>query len=75
MSHGCVHGPMRVRVQMAKGDDVIELSDSSTPAAVLDLLRLLPDAHIVLRGRVPIPIDEPLVDGDSIKIIKVASGG
>jgi sulfur carrier protein ThiS len=66
---------MRVRVQLAKRDDVIELGEGSTPKAVLDVLGLLPDAHIVLRDRVPIPIDEPLNDGETIKIIKVASGG
>ncbi len=75
MSYRCVQGPMRVRVLMAKSDEVIELGDNSTPQNVLDMLRLLPDAHIVLRGRMPIPVDEKLIDGESIKIIKVASGG
>lgn len=60
---------------MAKGEEIVEIDDRSTPQAVLDRLNLLPDAHLVLRGRRPIPIDEPLIDGESIRIIKVASGG
>ncbi len=62
-------------MRMAKNEEVVEVSDTSTPQDVLDALRLLPDAHIVIRGRMPIPIDEPLIDGETINIIKVASGG
>lgn len=75
MSYQCLQWPMRVRVRMAKNEEVVDLSDNSTPQDVLDKLRLLPDAHIVIRGRTPIPIDEQLIDGETINIIKVASGG
>jgi len=49
--------------------------EASTPMQALQALSLLPDAHIVLRDNMPIPLDEPLLHGDMIKIIRVASGG
>jgi sulfur carrier protein ThiS len=48
---------------------------SRTPAEALGRLGLPLDAHIVLRDNVPIPLDEPLGEGDRIKVIRVASGG
>ncbi len=44
----------------------------------LDLARALglpPDVHILVRGDAPIPEDEPLRDGDRIRVIGVVSGG
>jgi sulfur carrier protein ThiS len=32
-------------------------------------------ACIVMRGGAPIPIDEPLSDGDDLEVVYVASGG
>ncbi len=48
------------------------------PATAMDLLRqlgLAPDAHILLRGDRPIPVDEPLTDGERLIILAVVSGG
>lgn len=53
----------------------IRLPEGSTVQAMLDSLGLYPDAHIVVRGRTPVPVDSPLLDGDQLRIIKVASGG
>ncbi len=33
------------------------------------------DAHLLVRGDIPIPIDEPLRDGERICVIGVVSGG
>lgn len=47
-------------------------------ASVEDVLRsmgLYPDAHIVLRGRTPVPMTEIVTDGEQLRVIKVASGG
>lgn len=44
----------------------------------LDLLRALglsPEAHILVRGETPIPSDDPLADGDRVRVIGVVSGG
>jgi sulfur carrier protein len=66
---------MIIRVQMGSGGKAMDVVEGSTPQDVLRELKLLPDAHIVIRGREPIPIDEQLSDGQSIRIVKVASGG
>jgi sulfur carrier protein ThiS len=42
---------------------------------LLTALDLAPDAHLIVRGDVPIPHDEPLAEGDVISIIGVVSGG
>lgn len=38
-------------------------------------LSLAPDAHILIRGKEPIPEDEPLREGERIQVIAVVSGG
>jgi sulfur carrier protein ThiS len=53
----------------------IRLPEGSTVETMLDSLGLYPDAHIVVRGKIPVPIDSSLVDGDQLRIVKVASGG
>lgn len=47
-------------------------------AKVIDLLKKLninPEIVIVLRGKLPLPIDEILKDGEKIKVVRVVSGG
>jgi sulfur carrier protein ThiS len=60
-----IHGELR---KMA-------LKIGSTVNSVLSALDLLPDAYIALRGKTPIPITEVLNPGDTIRLIRVASGG
>ena len=49
------------------------------PSAVAgDLVRALgmpTAACLVLRGAHPVPIDEPLADGEELEVVYVASGG
>ena len=66
---------MRINVQHEGKTEEICLEDGSTAEALLACMGLLPDAYIVLKGKIPVPIDCILSDGDSIKLIKVASGG
>ncbi|KQM11333.1 hypothetical protein AOA80_09295 [Methanomassiliicoccales archaeon RumEn M1] len=49
--------------------------EASTAMVALERLCLRPDSYLILRDGVPIPIDEPLGDGDVIKAVRVASGG
>ncbi len=53
----------------------VRLPEGSTVETMLDSLGLYPDAHIVVRGKVPVPVDSPLINGDQLRIVKVASGG
>jgi sulfur carrier protein ThiS len=53
----------------------LELKDSATGLALLEELNLAFDAHIITRNGDPIPLEEELVEGDKIGIIKVVSGG
>lgn len=66
---------MRVTAARNGGEDEIELPENASSMDLLARLGLLPDAYIVLRDGIPIPIDERLNDGDVLKIVKVASGG
>lgn len=66
---------MRLIVRQGKDEQSMEVPEGSSSLDVLDRLSLLPDAYIVLRGRTPVPVDEVLNDGESIRLIKVASGG
>ena len=49
--------------------------EASSPMGALGVLCLRPDSYLILRNNVPIPIDEPLADGDVIRAVRVASGG
>lgn len=49
--------------------------EASSPMEALEALCLPPDSYLILRDNIPIPIDEPLSDGDVIRAVRVASGG
>jgi len=53
----------------------VALESDATGEDLLKALRLPPDAHPLVRGDIPIPIDEPLRDGERIRVIGVVSGG
>lgn len=66
-----------IRINVQTG---AKTSEQSLPAGstVEDLLKkngLHPDAYIVMIGSKPVPVTRRLVEGESLKLIKVASGG
>jgi len=66
---------IELTVEIDRKPRSVRLPEGSTVQAMLDSLGLFPDAHIVVRGRTPVPLDAPLESGDNLRIIKVASGG
>jgi sulfur carrier protein ThiS len=56
------------------GEERVETA-ARTPLALLRERRLLPDQHLALRGGRPIPLDEPLAEGDRVTFLRVTSGG
>ncbi|UCF08577.1 MAG: hypothetical protein JSW28_02495 [Thermoplasmata archaeon] len=66
---------VNVRLLPAKESKKVELSDDATGLDLLSLLALSPDAHIITRRDSPIPLTEQLVDGESLGVISVVSGG
>jgi len=64
-----------VRVTFNKETKAMELSSGSCVEDILKSMKLYPDAYIVLRGKVPVPITEALKGSEELRIIKVASGG
>jgi sulfur carrier protein ThiS len=66
---------MKVKVVLNKRSEVLDLDGDATIEDLLDRLELYPDAHIVLRGKTPVPLSDRPRDGDELRIIKVASGG
>ena len=53
----------------------VDLKSGSTVADLLTMLCLKPDTVIVLRNRIPIPVDETIEGTEELKIVQVASGG
>ena len=53
----------------------IELSKRMTTYDIVKRLGRRPDNIIVVRGNMPIPIDEELQEGDILRLVQVASGG
>jgi sulfur carrier protein ThiS len=66
---------MIVKVVLNKRSEELVLEDGTTIEGMLNKLGLYPDAHIVLRGRTPLPLTDSPKDGEELRIIKVASGG
>ena len=53
----------------------LSLEEGATAEALIRKLGLYPDQWIPLRNDTPIPLDEPLGDGDVVKLVAVVSGG
>ena len=66
---------IELAVEIERKQRSLRFPEGSTVENMLSSLGLYPDAHIVIRGKMPVPLDEVLVPGDVLRIIKVASGG
>lgn len=53
----------------------VELPPNARGMDLVRSLGLPPDVHILVRGETPVPEDEPLRDGERIRVIGVVSGG
>ncbi|MGQ9588061.1 MAG: MoaD/ThiS family protein [Thermoplasmata archaeon] len=53
----------------------IELQEGASVERAIRSLGLLPDSWIAVRGDEPLALDEPLRDGDELKLVSVVSGG
>jgi sulfur carrier protein ThiS len=68
-------GSSVVHVDFNKKVQDVPFQNGAKVEEVLRSMGLYPDAHIVLRGRTPIPMTEVVTDGEQLRVIKVASGG
>ncbi len=68
-------GDIEVSVDTSDGQRTIKVPAGSIAEDVIRALGLNVSAQIVLRGKIPIPVDEPVVDGDQLRIIETFSGG
>jgi sulfur carrier protein ThiS len=67
---------MRVHVVLpARAEREVEVPASSTGIDLVRALGLAPDVHLILRGDLPVPLDAPLREGESLRILGVVSGG
>ncbi len=69
--------PMRLRVRtLPDGEDhAVDLEDGATGFQLLKVLDRNPEAHLLLRGRNPIPMDTSLDDAEEISVVAIISGG
>ena len=54
---------------------VLELAEGARADDAPRALGIRPELVLVFRDARPLPADEPLVDGDRIRILRVVSGG
>ena len=54
---------------------IVQLPQGSKVSDVLEQMKLFADAHIVIRGKTPVPLNAEVMDGDRFKVLRVASGG
>jgi sulfur carrier protein ThiS len=53
----------------------VELAPGATGVDLLRALKLAPDAYVLIRGDLPMPADEPLVEAEKIRLVRIVSGG
>ena len=68
---------MKVTLELlqARREETVDLPPGATGFDLLRQLGLAPDAHLVVRGDMPIPLDETLADGERLQIFSAVSGG
>ena len=67
---------MKVTVDiMGSFEKEIEIEDGARIKDVLDSFKITYDFVITMLNGKPVPIDEELKDGDTLKIVTVVSGG
>ncbi len=66
---------LTVELIQARRTESVTLPTGATGLDLLRQLHLAPDAHLVIRDDSPIPVDEPLVDGERLRILSAISGG
>lgn len=74
---GLKGNPMLLRVRtLPDGEDHrIELEDGATGFQLMEILDRNPEAHLLLRGRLPIPMDAPLDNREEFAVVAIVSGG
>ncbi|HET6405694.1 MAG TPA: MoaD/ThiS family protein [Candidatus Thermoplasmatota archaeon] len=66
--HATLHG-------FAEKERTLEVAEDAKADDAPRALGIRPELVLVFRGDRPLPSDEPLVDGDRIRILRVVSGG
>jgi sulfur carrier protein ThiS len=66
---------MDIEVELPEGHRTVSVPDDANIFALLSKLGLYPDAVLIFRDGRVLPEDETLENGDSIRIMKIASGG
>lgn len=69
---------MRIMVDFPRsssGPTEAEVADGGTVLDLLKSLSLHPDAHIAMRDGKPVPMDDTLEPGCTVRLLSVVSGG
>ena len=64
-----------VTVEHRGSTTVVKVLEGSKVSDVLEQMKLFADAHIVIKGKMPVPLNAEVMDGERLKVLKVASGG
>lgn len=66
--HATLHG-------FAEKERTLELAEGARADDAPRAIGVRPELVLVFRGERPLPADEPLAEGDRIRILRVVSGG
>jgi sulfur carrier protein ThiS len=66
---------LRITVEENGNSTEMNFKESIDVHDLLETIGRYPDGHIVIRNDLPVPLTEILLDGDFIRIVRVASGG
>ena len=66
---------MIIHVTAGEEKHDLDMPERATPFSVITVLGMYPDSVLVLKNGNVMPEDEQLSAGDSIELIRIASGG
>ncbi|MFQ5552655.1 MAG: hypothetical protein ACE5EW_02935 [Thermoplasmata archaeon] len=66
---------LQVRTLPDGENHTVDLEEGATGFELLDALGRNPEAHLLLRGRSPIPMDAPLDASGDFAVVAIISGG
>ena len=66
---------IRIKILPENSTKIVDIASRSTINDILKKIQRKPDAIIVLKDDIPVPVDDVLTDEQELCIIQVASGG
>jgi len=74
----CLKKKIKVKLNFVGGfpkkEDIVEVEEGATYSQILEMIGINPETVVVVKDKLPVPIDDKAEEGE-VKVIRVISGG